>query len=170
MSNTGKLRRNLLCSSTFSDPFSICACVWFEELIYLILFLSPEAIVYFSATGGKSHFLCAVGSTRSWVYFCISSQGYAYSSTLQGCSNYWGFLKYPKTGRIYIFLSQYFLAVLKNIISVCVCVCICQGACMLYLPPLHGFWGFNSGHQVCRFAWRGPYPLSRLAGPLKVNY
>lgn len=75
MSNTGKLRRNLLCSSTLSDPFSICACVWFEELIDLVLFRSPEAILYFSATGGKSHFPRAVGSMRSWVYFCISSQG-----------------------------------------------------------------------------------------------
>lgn len=128
MSNTPKLRRNLLCVATLSDPFSICACVWFEELIYLILLLSPEALLYFSATGEKSHFPRAVGSTWSWVYFCTSSQGYAYLSTLQDCSNYWGFLKCPMTGRIvpYIFLSQYFLAVLKNIISVCLwCMYVC---------------------------------------------
>lgn len=60
MSNTPKLRRNLLCVSTLSDPFSICACVWFEELIYLILLLSPKALLFFSATGEKSHFPRAV--------------------------------------------------------------------------------------------------------------
>lgn len=62
----------------------------------------------------------------------------------------------------------------SKILLVCVhdvCMCVSMSGCIHAIPSTFTWvLGFNSGHQVCRFAWRGPYPLSHLAGPLKINY